>query len=117
MTEVQQARFDRLFNAFDCDRDGFLTLENFLDHAHKLAAMRGTTGSPAAQALLADLEEWWRQLAGVADTNGDGRVSRDEFLRLGHGPHRHAGPGRRLRRRVAAPLLDRQALRHHRRRR
>jgi Ca2+-binding EF-hand superfamily protein len=78
--EVYRERFERLFNAYDCDRDGFLTRENFLDHAHKLAAIRGVAAdSPALGQLVAFLEEWWGQLSDAADDNGDGRVSRDEF--------------------------------------
>jgi Ca2+-binding EF-hand superfamily protein len=79
-SEVQQARFERMFKAYDCDRDGFLTLENFVDHAYKLAALRGqSTDTPAFRALIADLEDSWKALAAAADTNGDGMVSSDEF--------------------------------------
>ena len=81
MTEVQKERFERLFNAYDCDRDGFLTLDNFTDHVYKLAVLRGQSlDSEAVQALVADLTAWWNQLAAAADTNGDGQVSREEFF-------------------------------------
>lgn len=78
--EVYKQRFDRLFNAYDADRDGFLTKENFMDHAHKLAAIRGQAAdNPKLVKLLEFLEEWWGQLCDNADTNNDGRISREEW--------------------------------------
>jgi Ca2+-binding EF-hand superfamily protein len=78
--EVYRERFERLFNAYDCDRDGFLTRENFLDHAHKLAQIRGLADdSEAVKKLMSFLDEWWGQLSEAADENSDGKVSRDEF--------------------------------------
>ncbi len=77
MTDIQKARFERMFHAYDADHDGFMTLENFTDHARKLAATRGEA---AGKALIANITESWENLAKGADTDHDGRVSKEEFL-------------------------------------
>ena len=56
---------------------------------HKLAALRGHPDDDAAtQGLLASIRGWWEQMRKDADTDGDGRVSRDELVAWGAGPRR-----------------------------
>jgi Ca2+-binding EF-hand superfamily protein len=77
LSEIQKAHFARMFDAYDANHDGFLTLEDFTDHARKLATARGEA---EGRALVDNITETWANLARGADTDHDGRVSRDEFV-------------------------------------
>ena len=82
---IQQARLNRLFDMYDPSRDNFMTLEDFTDHAYKLAALHGqSSDSPQAGALVDNLKAWWEQMKSV-DTDGDGRISRAEFIAWSEG--------------------------------
>ncbi|MGB8648232.1 MAG: EF-hand domain-containing protein [Anaerolineae bacterium] len=77
---VQQARLNRLFDMYDPTHDGYITLEDFTDHAYKLSAMRGHPhDSPATRELVDSLKAWWDQML-AADSNHDGRISREELV-------------------------------------
>lgn len=79
--EIQRARLERLFNAYDCDRDGYGTLDNFMDHVHKLAAARGyAPDAPALAGLTGAVQAMWQQLAAASDTDRDGRISLVEWF-------------------------------------
>ncbi|MEA2900766.1 MAG: hypothetical protein QOH36_653 [Actinomycetota bacterium] len=79
MDEVQKARYDRVFDSYK-GPDGDLTWDSFSAHIAALAALRGEPAdSPAVNTLREGLRVWWDQLCMVADTDHDGRVSRDEW--------------------------------------
>lgn len=79
MNEIQQARYDRCFDAY-VDGAGYLTEASFTAHTGVLAAPRGLPAdSTEAIALVDELHTWWRQIAAAADSDNDGRVSRDEW--------------------------------------
>jgi juvenile hormone diol kinase len=85
ISDVQKARMERMFHVYDCNHDGFLTLEDFADHTHKLAAIRGLAAdSPELRTLERTIHEYWGNLA-AADANGDGRVTLDEWMTFAAG--------------------------------
>src|SRR5580765_3725992 len=79
MDEIQLARYDRVFDAYAAPEE-YLSRESFSRHTRALAKIRGhAPDSPAIAALDEELGNVWNQLAAVADTDHDGRVSRDEW--------------------------------------
>jgi len=79
MQEIQQARYDRVFQAYE-GPDGDLTWQSFSAHIDVLAEQRGLAPhSSEATGLREGLRVWWDQLSAVADANHDGRVSLDEW--------------------------------------
>jgi|GEM_PF-4583077 len=79
MDDVRQARFDRVFKAYESP-DGDLTWASFSAHIDVLAGQRGLApDSPEAVTLREGLRVYWDQLSEMADTNHDGRVSREEW--------------------------------------
>jgi len=77
---IQLARLNRLFDMYDANHDGYMTLEDFSDHAYKLAALRGNAiDSPSTLGLVNSIQAWWGQLS-QADTDHDGRISREEMV-------------------------------------
>lgn len=78
MESIQLARYDRVFDAYAID--GYLTRDGFKQHTEELARIQGkSSDDPAIVAFDAELAGVWAQLEAMADTDHDGRVSRDEW--------------------------------------
>ncbi|OON71439.1 EF-hand domain-containing protein [Streptomyces tsukubensis] len=76
---VKSQKFNTLFDWFDQDRDGQLTQGDMQAMAGLFAALaQGERES--ATAMRDAFERWWQLLLTHGDTDGDGRVSRDEFI-------------------------------------
>ncbi|MGW1882320.1 EF-hand domain-containing protein [Streptomyces sp. NPDC001970] len=84
------------FAEFDQDGSGYIDREDFNRAAASLLAEFGTTArSDKGQALYSGAEAFWQGMAGMADVDGDQRVTRQEFVtgavkRLRDNPHRFA---------------------------
>ncbi|MFJ4620065.1 EF-hand domain-containing protein [Streptomyces sp. NPDC088812] len=84
------------FATFDQDGNGTIDREDFGAAAKALLAEFGTPARSAkGQALYAGAEAFWQGMAGIADRDGDQRISRDEFVngavkRLRDNPDRFA---------------------------
>lgn len=83
MNDIQKQRYDRFFKAYE-DSDGYLTLDSLTAHAEALAAIRRQDpDSPAVAALREELRSAWGLIRARTDTDGDSRISRDEFYAAG----------------------------------
>ncbi|WP_225834113.1 EF-hand domain-containing protein [Streptomyces sp. NK08204] len=86
------ARFDTL----DQDGNGWIAREDFSAAAQVLLAEFAVTArSDKGQALYAGAEAFWQGMAGIADRDGDQRITREEFVtgavkRLRDNPDRFA---------------------------
>lgn len=81
ISDVQKVRMMRAFRSYDHNNDGVVTLDDFTQHATKLVTLRGLAqGSPASKALLASLHGHWQRLAAMVDSDGDGRITPDEWM-------------------------------------
>ncbi|MCX4762981.1 EF-hand domain-containing protein [Streptomyces sp. NBC_01275] len=84
------------FALFDQDGNGYIDRADFDAAAKALLAEFGTAArSDKGQALYAGAEAFWQGMAGIADRDGDQRISRDEFVggavkRLHDSPERFA---------------------------
>ncbi|NGN68109.1 EF-hand domain-containing protein [Streptomyces sp. A7024] len=84
------------FEQFDQDGNGYIDREDFSVAAKAVLTEFGTTArSDKGQTLLAGAEAFWQGMAGIADVDGDQRVTREEFVtgavkRLRDNPHRFA---------------------------
>ncbi|WP_329457317.1 EF-hand domain-containing protein [Streptomyces sp. NBC_01497] len=97
---MDSAEYDRKvtsrFAAFDQDHDGSIDREEFSGAAAALLAEFGVKArSDKGQALYYGAEAFWQGMAGIADVDGDQRVTRQEFLtgavkRLRDSPQRFA---------------------------
>jgi Ca2+-binding EF-hand superfamily protein len=69
------------FAALDQDGSGYIDREDFSRAAAALLAEFGTTARcDKGQALYSGAEAFWQGMAGIADVDGDQRVSRQEFV-------------------------------------
>ncbi|WP_405389264.1 EF-hand domain-containing protein [Streptomyces sp. NBC_01102] len=69
------------FAAFDQDGNGYIDRADFNAAAARLLAEFGTTARcDKGQALYTGAEAFWQGMAGIADVDGDQRVTREEFV-------------------------------------
>ncbi|GAA1350049.1 EF-hand domain-containing protein [Streptomyces beijiangensis] len=84
------------FTTFDQDGNGWIDREDFSAAAKALLAEFSTTARcDKGQALYAGAEAFWQGMAGIADVDGDQRITRQEFVtgamkRLRDNPKRFA---------------------------
>lgn len=94
-SEYERRIADR-FATFDQDGNGYIDREDFNVAAKALLTEFATTArSDKGQALYAGAEAFWQGMAGMADRDGDQRITRDEFVggalkRLRDNPDRFA---------------------------
>ncbi|GHD91506.1 EF-hand domain-containing protein [Streptomyces naganishii] len=91
-----ERRIAARFATFDQDGNGWIDREDFSVAAKALLAEFGVTArSDRGQALYAGAEAFWQGMAGIADRDGDQRITREEFVtgavkRLRDNPERFA---------------------------
>ncbi|MGW0364238.1 EF-hand domain-containing protein [Streptomyces sp. NPDC002990] len=113
---MESAEYERKiaarFATFDQDGSGYIDREDFSAAAKAVLAEFGTTArSDKGQAVFAGAEAFWQGMAGIADVDGDQRVSREEFItgaakRLRDSPERFAEIARPFLRAVIAVADD-----------
>ncbi|MFJ1545101.1 EF-hand domain-containing protein [Streptomyces sp. NPDC088246] len=91
-----ERKIARRFAAFDQDGSGYIDRADFSAAAARLLTEFGTTARcDKGQALYTGAEAFWQGMAGIADVDGDQRVTRAEFVggavkRLRDNPERFA---------------------------
>ncbi|MGW6564461.1 EF-hand domain-containing protein [Streptomyces sp. NPDC054975] len=79
--QLYEHRIARRFAAFDQDGDGTISREDFSTAAKRiLTEFEVPFRSDRGQALCDGAEAFWQGMAGMADVDGDQKVSREEFL-------------------------------------
>ncbi|MFD1544262.1 EF-hand domain-containing protein [Nonomuraea guangzhouensis] len=79
--ELVEANIAGVFAVFDSDGDGHISESDFTARAgHLCAALAPEAGSPHHDALRSAFAAWWEQIRDDIDSDGDGRVSREEFV-------------------------------------
>ncbi|MEU7425860.1 EF-hand domain-containing protein [Streptomyces sp. NPDC040750] len=79
-TEYER-RIAARFATFDQDGNGYIDREDFSAAAKALLAEFAVTArSDKGQALYAGAEAFWQGMAGIADRDGDQRITRAEFV-------------------------------------
>src|SRR3954465_11620616 len=91
-----ERRIAARFATFDQDGNGYIDREDFNAAAKALLAEFAVPArSDRGQALYAGAEAFWQGMAGIADRDGDQRITREEFVtgavkRLRDSPDRFA---------------------------
>ncbi|MFG3659318.1 EF-hand domain-containing protein [Streptomyces sp. NPDC047706] len=76
-----ERRIAARFATFDQDGNGYIDREDFSGAAKALLAEFGTAPrSDKGQALYGGAEAFWQGMAGIADRDGDQRITREEFV-------------------------------------
>ncbi|AYV25369.1 EF-hand domain-containing protein [Streptomyces sp. CJ_13] len=75
------AKMAARFHTFDQDGDGHVTRRDFRLMAERVArAFDVADGTDRAASLLEAADRYWEGMAGLADGNLDGRITREEFV-------------------------------------
>ncbi|MFJ3232360.1 EF-hand domain-containing protein [Streptomyces sp. NPDC086787] len=96
ISSEHERRIAARFATFDQDGNGWIDREDFSAAAKALLSEFGTVArSDKGQALYAGAEAFWQGMAGIADRDGDQRITREEFVggavkRLHDNPDRFA---------------------------
>ncbi|MFF7858676.1 EF-hand domain-containing protein [Streptomyces sp. NPDC007904] len=96
VTSEYERRIAARFALFDQDGNGYIDREDFSGAAKALLTEFGTAArSDKGQALYVGAEAFWQGMAGIADRDGDQRITRGEFVngavkRLRDNPDRFA---------------------------
>ncbi|MEV7777641.1 oxygenase MpaB family protein [Kitasatospora sp. NPDC088351] len=78
--DARRPRLDQFFReVLDQTGDGFVTARDLQAMAHNVCWQLELTEAAEA-AVYAAFDAWWEQLRAAMDANGDGRVSKDEFV-------------------------------------
>lgn len=78
---MDERRIASRFAGFDQDGNGYIDREDFYVAAKALLTEFGVPArSERGQALFAGAEAFWQGMAGIADVDGDQRVTREEFV-------------------------------------
>ncbi|WAX79474.1 EF-hand domain-containing protein [Streptomyces sp. KMM 9044] len=81
VTSEYERRIAARFATFDQDGNGYIDREDFSGAAKVLLAEFGTRArSDRGQALYGGAEAFWQGMAGIADRDGDQRITREEFV-------------------------------------
>ncbi|MFC7898502.1 EF-hand domain-containing protein [Streptomyces sp. NPDC057381] len=89
-TDLVTANLAALYDTFDSTRTGYVDADIFKMRAdHVCAGLVPDSFSPERQAIRDVFAAWWNHTS-AADHDGDGRVSRDEFI-AAHRSKRAAG--------------------------
>ncbi|WP_431994687.1 EF-hand domain-containing protein [Streptomyces griseoflavus] len=81
VTSEYERRIAARFATFDQDGNGYIDREDFSGAAKALLAEFGTAArSDRGQALYIGAEAFWQGMAGIADRDGDQRITREEFV-------------------------------------
>ncbi|SDI33158.1 Ca2+-binding protein, EF-hand superfamily [Sinosporangium album] len=76
------------FDTSDMDHDGYLDHHDMSVAAEALCDRLGLADpSPQRDLVLSAYERSWRSAAEVIDFDGDGRISRDDYIQHVHSPH------------------------------
>ncbi|WP_282794035.1 EF-hand domain-containing protein [Streptomyces sp. CC224B] len=76
-----ERRIAARFATFDQDGNGYISREDFSTAAAALLAeFEVPARSERGQALYVGAEAFWQGMAGIADRDGDQRITRDEFV-------------------------------------
>ncbi|MGW4026061.1 EF-hand domain-containing protein [Streptomyces sp. NPDC005009] len=96
VTSEYERRIAARFAGFDQDGNGYIDREDFSGAAKALLAEFAVAArSDRGQALYIGAEAFWQGMAGIADRDGDQRITREEFVngavkRLRDNPDRFA---------------------------
>ncbi len=82
LTAFQRKKLARMFDVLDADRDDFIEASDYTRRVEAVARIEGwREDAPEYDRNLRFAQLSWDALAESADADGDGRVSRAEFMR------------------------------------
>lgn len=80
MTTLLDLKLDRAFGQLDINSNGYIDHDDIVALVARLVAgFRESPGSEKGQAVALGFEDFWKSVLGAADTDGDGRITPQEW--------------------------------------
>lgn len=86
--DLREHNLGLVFDLFDTDHDGFITETDLPAASQRIIDAFGIAGAQQRTQILGLYQAIWLQLSADCDSNGDGRITRQEFITAfssGHG--------------------------------
>ena len=81
LTQFQQRKLEKMFELYDANKDGYIEAADYARVGEGFAVGTGCTpGSADYENLRATYLGFWEHLRQAADTDQDGKVTREEFV-------------------------------------
>src|SRR5215469_15498544 len=81
LSQFQERKLARMFDLYDVNKDGFIEAADYERVGEGFATGTGAApGTPDYEQLRATYLGFWEHLRQAADADGDGKVTRAEFL-------------------------------------
>ncbi|WP_371494338.1 EF-hand domain-containing protein [Kitasatospora sp. NBC_00374] len=77
---TQERKLRRHFELLDFDGNGFIEQSDIEEFVERITEAAGAEGTPQSVRLREEGGRLWRRLQKALDTDGDQRISRDEFV-------------------------------------
>lgn len=77
--DLQRRKAAYYFDLIDEDDNGLIEPADFRLRAERLAEASNVTDDVERERLRQRIMEWWEHLSTLADTNGDGQITREEW--------------------------------------
>ncbi|MFI6044042.1 EF-hand domain-containing protein [Nocardia sp. NPDC051321] len=77
---AKSQKFNTVFDWFDQGGDGYLSESDFQQMAALFTALPGGDAPENAKALNGAFDRWWSLLLAGGDSDGDGKLDRQEFI-------------------------------------
>ncbi|MFE7528363.1 EF-hand domain-containing protein [Kitasatospora sp. NPDC057542] len=77
---LQKTNINRQFDILDITHDGFISEDDFQTLARNVRGLRDDLDPKTAAKIDKAFADWWKHFQRVADSDGDGKVTREEFL-------------------------------------
>ena len=78
-SDLREKNVGSVFDRLDTDRDGYLTEDDLSALCRRVADLFGVTDGQQRAEILGMYQPLWEQLRADCDSNGDGRITRQEF--------------------------------------
>ena len=78
-SDLPEKNVGSVFDLIDADRDGYITEDDMPATGRRALDELGITGGPQRAEIMAMYQPIWEQLRADCDSNGDGRITRQEF--------------------------------------
>ncbi|MEK8146494.1 EF-hand domain-containing protein [Streptomyces sp. M10(2022)] len=78
--QIQKTNMDRVFDTLDVTSDGHISADDFKILAQRMRALRPNMPTKLAAEIDEAFTSWWEGFRSAADTDGDGQITREEFI-------------------------------------
>jgi Ca2+-binding EF-hand superfamily protein len=81
-SDAKTRKFNNLFDWFDQNQDGYITHDDLQQMTGLFVGLPGGGSPENSQPMREAFEQWWSLLLASGDADADGRIGREEFIRI-----------------------------------